>query len=70
MSDLVKLVQDQTTRMEAIISLLEIHRCNSDGRRSVANCVASGDCRCSCELFVDPTSSRRVPVIAGAVEGQ
>jgi hypothetical protein len=39
-------------RIEALKAILETHRCNADGRTSVAECVESGQCGCTCGLLL------------------
>jgi hypothetical protein len=58
-SGLERMARDAATRHEALIALLEIHKCNSRPDITVSRCVAAGLCRCSCELFIDPTSQER-----------
>jgi hypothetical protein len=46
------MTERQQIRINALKALLEVHRCNADGRTSVAECVHSGQCGCSCGLLL------------------
>jgi len=39
-------------RIRTLGALLRLHRCNSDGNRSVGECVDAGACGCSCGLLL------------------
>lgn len=43
----------QFNRAEALCAVLRLHRCNSDGRRSVGECVESCICCCSCGILLE-----------------
>lgn len=41
-----------------LADLLRLHRCNSDGRQSVGECVDQGQCGCSCGLLLRPATEK------------
>lgn len=54
-------VHAEIARLAVLTDLLRLHRCNSDGRQSVGECVDQGQCGCSCGLLLRPATEKGEP---------